>query len=294
MAQGEKIFLTRTYFFYKVIRFFVRYFPVKFNYAVANLLSDIFYAFPTDIKINVNYNLNKIYGLKKESVDVNKKAKQVFRNFAGYLIDLVCLDVLPQEEINKFFLDIKGRENLDAVKNKGTIIVTLHMGNWELGGAFLTHNGYDFTAIYERHHDKNLNVFMNNIRLKHKFGVVDRRDFKTLIRAFNEKKNIAILGDIGYDSQTVMVDFLGVNYGLPAGPVVLALKYNIPIIPAVCIKSGSGYKILVSPLLTMEKTGNIKNDIQLNARKLAKVMEGFILKDPEQWFVFKRFDNNEK
>jgi lauroyl/myristoyl acyltransferase len=44
----------------------------------------------------------------------------------------------------------------------------------------------------------------------------------------------------------------------------------------------------------MVKTANIKNDIRLNAQKLAKALEGFILKYPEQWFVFKRFDNNEK
>lgn len=210
------------------------------------------------------------------------------------MIDLVCLDVLPQEEINKLFLDIHGVENLDEIKDKGTIIVTLHMGNWELGGAFLTYRGYDFTAVYERHPDKNVSEFFNNIRLKHKFGIVDRRDFKALISAIREKKNIAILGDISYDSQVVLVDFLGVNYGLPAGAVVLALKYDIPVIPAVCIKSGSGYRILVSPLLKMEKTGNYKKDIQFNAQKLAKILEGFILKYPEQWFVFKRFDNNEK
>lgn len=112
----------------------------------------------------------------------------MFRNFAGYMIDLVCLDAWPEEGINKLFLDIQGSENLDAVKNTGTIIVTLHMGNWELGGAFLTHSGYDFTAIYERHQDNNINNFINNIRLKHKFGIVDRRDFKALIMAIKEKK----------------------------------------------------------------------------------------------------------
>ncbi len=271
----------------------MRYFPAKFNYAVANLLSDIFYIFPTDIKKNVHYNLSKIYGLKRESVDINSKAGQVFRNFAGYLIDLICLDVLPREEINKLFLDIQGSEDLEAVKNKGSIIVTLHMGNWELGGAFLTHSGYDFTAIYERHQDKNISEFFNSIRLKHKFGIIDRRDFKALIFAIKEKKNIAILGDISFDSHTVPVDLLGANYNLPAGAVVLALKYDIPVIPAVCIKSGSGYKIIVSPLLKMEKTGNYKNDIQFNSRRLAKILEDFILKYPEQWFVFKRFDNEE-
>lgn len=247
--------------------------------------------FPTEMKKNVQYNLNKIYDLKGERVDINKKARKVFRNFAEYLIGLSCLSALPREEINKLFLDIRGKENLDAVKGKGSIIVTLHMGSWELGGAFLTHSGYDFTALYERHSDKNVSEFFNNLRLKHKFGIIDRRDFKALILAVQEKKNIAILGDLSYGSQTVTVDFLGVNYGLPAGAVVLALKYDIPVIPAVCIKSGSGYRILVSSLLKMEKTGNSQKDIRSNAQRLAKALEGFILKYPEQWFVFKRFDD---
>ena len=277
--------------FYIVIKYFVRYFPAKFNYAVANLLSGIFYVFPTKIKNNVYYNLNIIYGLKEEKADINKKAKQVFRNFAGYLIDLVSLAVLPREEIDKLFLDIHGRKYLDTVKNTGSIIVTLHMGNWELGGAFLTHSGYDFTAIYEKHNDRNVSEFFNNIRLKHKFGIIDRRDFKAIIKAFREKKNVAILGEISYESQTVTVDFLGANYNLPAGAVVLALKYDIPVIPAVCIKSGSGYRIMVAPLLKMEKTGNLQKDIRYNAGILAKILEGFILEYPEQWFVFKRFDN---
>ncbi|MFH1287641.1 MAG: lysophospholipid acyltransferase family protein [bacterium] len=328
--------LTRIYFFYKVIRFFARYFPLRFNYAVAILFADIFYVFPTDIKKSVEHNLKIIYELKRKldsrlrgndgemggnnnenvipsgseesvceerflpSVEMTRlvgrndkrRGRELFRNFGKYLIDLVCMDALPREEIDKLFLEIQGREYLDAVKNRGAIIVTLHMGNWELGGAFLTRGGYDFTAIYERHADKKVSEFFNNIRLKHKFGIIDRRDLKGLIQAVKEKRNIAILGDISYDSQTVLVDFLGIRYGLPAGAVVLALKFGIPIIPAVCVKSGSGYKILVSPLMEMEKVGHLQDNIRINAQRLAKVLEGFILEFPEQWFVFKRFDEN--
>lgn len=249
------------------------------SYIIADVLADIFYVFPTSVKKNVYYNLSKI--------GRGGNVRQVFRNFARYLVDLVYLNVLPHEELSKLFLEIQGREYLDAVKNRGAILVTAHIGNWELGGAFLTHNGYDFTAVYQRHRNKKVDKFFNNIRLKHKLGVIDRGDFRSLIQAVREKKNIAILGDINYNSQTVPVDFLGVHYNIPAGPVVLALKFGIPIVPAICVKVGSGYKILVSSLMEMEKVGNLQDNIQINAQKLAKVLEGFILKYPEQWFVFR-------
>ncbi|MEW6088035.1 MAG: lysophospholipid acyltransferase family protein [bacterium] len=282
------MFLTRTYLFYRIIKLFIRYFPMKFNYAAANILSDIFYIFPTDIKKNVCYNLSKIYELKREKAEIKEKGRQVFCNFGRYLIDLVSLDTLQKEEINKLFLEIDGIEYLDAVKNRGAIFVTLHMGNWELGGAFLTHRGYSFTAIYERHEDRKVSEFFNNIRLKHKFGIIDRRDIRGIISAIKDKKNIAILGDFSYDSQTIPVNFLGESYNFPAGAAVLALKFDIPIIPLVCVKNVSGHKILVSPLMEIERTGHLQEDIRLNARKLAKVLEGFVLKFPEQWFVFKK------
>lgn len=288
--------MSNEYIFYSVIKFFVSRLPRKVSYIIAAKTAFIFFIFSRQTRHNVYYNLKQIYSTKNETfsenVDLHLKTKQVFKNFAKYMVDLFGLAVWQKEEISKLFLEICGEENLDFItrKDKGAIIVTLHLGNWELGGAFLSHYGCKVSVIFEGHKDERVTNFFNDIRQRHGMEIVERRDIKDILSKVKGKKIIAILGDLNFDNQTVPVNFLGIKYELPVGPIILAMRFDVPIVTAVCIQSGDGYKILINPIFQLQKTGHLQKDIHINAQLLANELEDFIKKYPEQWFVFRRME----
>ena len=71
----------------------------------------------------------------------------------------------------------------------------------------------------------------------------------------------------------------------------LALRYDMPIIPARCIRTrGAHFEAIVYPPLAYEKTGDEKRDIENIMIAINNTLEGWIREHPAQWFwVHKRW-----
>ncbi len=75
-------------------------------------------------------------------------AKRVFENFG-----MTLADFLGGQKVD---LRIEGRERAEAARarGKGTIILTTHLGNWELGGRVLSEWGWPVTAGFQPYRSK--------------------------------------------------------------------------------------------------------------------------------------------
>jgi KDO2-lipid IV(A) lauroyltransferase len=70
-------------------------------------------------------------------------ARKIFRNYARYLVDYGRFRWMPREGLEAAIADLDGGQNLQAAfaMDRGVILVTGHVGNWELGGVFFGHRG---------------------------------------------------------------------------------------------------------------------------------------------------------
>src|SRR3712207_4352209 len=62
---------------------------------------------------------------------VRRRVRLVFRNYARYLIDVLCLPSMDRAELERA-VDVVGWEHLPAAmaRGKGVLLVTGHIGNW--------------------------------------------------------------------------------------------------------------------------------------------------------------------
>lgn len=185
----------------------------------------------------------------------------------------------------------KGKENLDAAlqRNKGLIVLTAHLGNWELGGIFFGSYGLKTNVLTLR--DENPEIDTIRTWYREAYGVktitVGDSPLSTIemIRALNNNEIIAMLIDryhTGLDSMTV--NFFHKPTLFPKGPFVLSRLTGAPIIVAFVVKEKNLYKgIIEGPFMVTQE-----NEEYEILKKVVKILEDNIMMYSDQWYNFVR------
>ncbi|MFH1854768.1 MAG: lysophospholipid acyltransferase family protein [Candidatus Omnitrophota bacterium] len=280
------------YLLYKLGYLLANVLPLEAAYWLADRVSDLQYILAAKDRDAVAQNLGII--LKKDPSESRPLTRKVFRSFGLYLVDFFRMSRLTKDEIEKR-VKFEGLEKFDdALKqNKGVILLTCHIGSWEMGGVVAAMLGYDISAIALVHKHKNINDFF--IRQRESKGLkviavnsVMRRCVSTLLK----NGALALLGDRDFTNSGVMLDFFGVPTSIPKGPAILSLKTGALVTPVFFIRDGrANYNFIFGdPLEVKKKPGASKEDVIKEATKtFVSVIEKYIRQYPEQWLVFRKF-----
>ena len=105
--------------------------------------------------------------------DTNEEFKKkiidnMWKSYGKILAEYTFIKYFRQNE-SKNFLEIKGKEILNEVKNskKPVIFISGHFDNFELMAMYLEKSGVDLAAIYRPLNNIFLNPLMENIRKKY-------------------------------------------------------------------------------------------------------------------------------
>ncbi|MDD5069787.1 MAG: lysophospholipid acyltransferase family protein, partial [Candidatus Omnitrophica bacterium] len=204
--------------------------PRRVCYFLAKIIALIYYNFSRSDRKAVLSNLSPIIDDEKTRIVT---ARKVFINFAYYLVDFFRYRKLDLSFIEKYVV-ISGLDNLNRcfAENKGVVLLSAHLGNYELGGAVLALLGYPFCALALPHRDKRVNRFFDNQR--NLVGVeviptggVSRRCLSSLRKG----KIVAFLGDRDFSGKGVRTA-VGNSYSfLPKGPAFFSFKTGAYILP---------------------------------------------------------------
>ena len=83
----------------------------------------------------------------------------------------------------------------------------------------------------------------------------------------------------------IAVPFFGVPAMTAPAIAQLALRYDLPILPAYVLrKSGAHFEAHMFPALEYEKTGDAEKDTLAIMTAINQMLEGWIRAHPEQWF----------
>lgn len=279
------------YLLYRIAMWLVLTLPLKLSYAMASSIALLQYSFCRRDRLAVINNLKVILGTKDEKL-VTPVAKKVFINFAKYLVDFLRFSVFDKEYVAKF-IKIEGRENMDEgfKRGKGVIALTAHIGNWELAGAATALLGYPVNAVALSHKHKKVTELFIKQREKTEvrvipLGVAVRRCFTAL---WNNEL-IGLLGDRDFTGGGIVVEFLGKQVRMPKGPAMFSLKTGAAIIPTFMIRQpDDSYKMFYEKPIEYAPAGNNEEDIKALTKKIVEVIEHFIRRYPEQWFMFREF-----
>jgi KDO2-lipid IV(A) lauroyltransferase len=170
---------------------------------------------------------------------------------------------------------------------KGAIIVSGHFGQWEAVRAVIKMQGLESGAVYRpnknRHYERR--IFAGIEAGGKPILATGRVGTKALVRHLRGGGIISILLDEKY-SEGVRIPFLGHDALTSLSAAQLALKYDLPMIPAYGIRTEDGNAFNVHFEAPIPHTDSITMTHAFNDSLSARIMA-----DPEQWYwMLRRWD----
>ena len=231
-------------------------------------------------------------------------ALKTFEYFALSFMHILYMDRFIHLK-NKKHISFKndGIINRSLKENRGVILVSGHLGNWEIGINELAKKGYPINLVAFQYVNPYLNNMMNRFRLRCHVNIIPTKGaIRHCEAALNKGQAVIMLVDQTGREDGVEAQFFGRTAPAMWGPANLHLKTRLtdgqagaPIIPyGVRYDSGSDsefkihYTISVKEPIQFQPTGNKDADIKQLAQLYLSEIEKIIRRAPEQWIWFHR------
>ena len=279
------------YILYKIGQFIAIALPLRLGYRLAIFISDLHYIFARQDRVNVTANLKVIFPEKSEQ-EIRRIRLEASRNFAKYLVDFFRFYKIDMDYIKKN-IRVENAHYLDEClsKGKGAIALSAHIGNWELGAVVIALMGYPFLAVTLPHKHKKVNDFFNFQRESKGVKVIPfGKAVRQCLDSLRENKIVALVGDRDFSEKGLVLDFFGKPTFLPVGVAAFVLKTGAPIVPAFMVRDNDDSFILkFERPIEYTPTENRDNDLAEIIKSYKFIIEHYIRKYPEQWYMFKKF-----
>jgi lauroyl/myristoyl acyltransferase len=293
--RGEGPLLQLVYVAYVVGSRLAQALPERVAYAAAELLGALA-ARTSRKRAVVERNLARITGLMPGSTELHRLVERSFRSYARYWLETFRLARGTRELfLERFTCHHVERLDRARAQGKGAVVVVGHLGNWDAAGAWAGASGRPVATVAEVLRPRRLFEFFSRHRERlgiTVFPAVSGVSAK-LVEAARQGRLVAILGDRAIDGRGIEVEFFGAPATFPAGPASIALRAGVPVLVAgvyaVRLPDGRyGWEADVGePLEAPEGRGpGVVGDM---TERIARELERFIARAPEQWHVFQPF-----
>jgi KDO2-lipid IV(A) lauroyltransferase len=237
-------------------------------------------------------NLKVAFGDHLTEREIRRLRYDIFANFAAFVTDYLWMPKISRDNIGEF-LTAESLERYSDLRRlseeRGPLIyLTAHLGNWELGGAAASLLGMPLTVLVDAHPSPLVTRFFDARREEKGMTVVPVTGFQKVFRAIRQKGLVAIVGDRPVTGQGIMASFFGKPALVPDGHALLARKFGASIVPGFLVMNQDGrYELIVEEVIEPNVTDDEEADIRECVERCLRVFERYILRYPEQWYVFR-------
>jgi KDO2-lipid IV(A) lauroyltransferase len=269
----------------------VRRLPRWFNRLWVRGVAECNYLALGDARRQIAENLTPLLG--NDPHCLRQAVRRVFINYGEQLVEYAAFFGGRGTPALDAFEQAEGYEHLAGALalGKGVVLVTAHVGFWELGGLLFRQMGLPVSVLTLE--DPDPGVHEERSRIRASLGIetitVGTGPWGSLAvaRALRQNSVVAMLVDRYAGSDAVPVEMFGRVTHFAPGPALYARLSGASVVPAFVLRAGPGrYRGLVLPAVPMEFTGDRAGDLAQNTRLVAAAIEGVVRDHPDQWYNF--------
>jgi KDO2-lipid IV(A) lauroyltransferase len=215
-----------------------------------------------------------------------------FRQLGMMLVEAVVVLWNPAAMLSR--IAVEGREHLtDALARSpgGALVVTAHLGNWELlslGGRL---TGLAFATVVRPLDVGFLDRFAERLRASAGIERIDKRHAaRAILDALRGGRVVGVLLDQNATrAEGVFVPFFGRPASTSRGLALLALRAGVPILPVFIHREPDGHhRIVIEAPIQASTSGSVEAAVTQVTAECAARIEAAIRRWPDQWLWLHR------
>ena len=267
----------------------VRWLPESTAYRIAYRLGDFLVRRNGKSVSRLRSNLARTQKAMSSS-DLEDLTRRAMRSNMRYWVDTFRFPDWSIQRVRET-VDVTNEHLLmDAIAAKTGVIVSLpHAGNWDHAGAYFCANGVHLVTVAERLKPEKL--FLKFLKYRQDMGMevlpLNGETIGVLATRLREGHLVALVADRDLSKSGIEVQFFDGPTRMPAGPAVLALQTQAPLITAFVSYTPTGihvdFKNVVIP-----SQGEQRDRVKEIVSMTAKHFEEGIRENPQDWHMLQR------
>ena len=225
-----------------------------------------------------------------------KSLAMLYKNYYRFGQTLIDKVVVMAGIRNKFTYHFDGEENLHkmAALKKGGLLLSAHLGNWEIAGHFLKRLQTRINIVMFDGEHRQIKNYLEQVTGKRNMNIIVIKDDISHIYAINEafKNNelVCMHADRFVEgNKSINGKFLGENARFPVGPFVLAATFKVPVSFVFAFKETDKHYHLYASEIKEYTNGRKDVVMQEIFSDFVDQMETKVKQYPEQWFNYYNF-----
>jgi KDO2-lipid IV(A) lauroyltransferase len=266
--------------------------PARPLYAFAVLLGEVGYLAWTAKRRIAKDNFAIVLGRPSTDREVARVARRSFRNFAKYVVEIMRFPLLSIADFERL-VAVEGWEHLRGAlaHGKGVIFVSIHFGNFELGGARIADEIPLNVIADDLENQRLMDLLVGNRAHKNITLLSPDGAAKKVLGALRRNEMVGLMMDLGPRAQAfdvVEAEFFGTPTAFPAVAASLARVSGAPIVVAAVVRRHDNtFTGIALPPIFVERTKQATEDLQHATQAIAQGLEIFVRRWPDQWYIFR-------
>ncbi len=253
------------------------------------LVAELYYRLHRARREVVIRNLLPVVG--GDRAGATRAAHRLFRQFALKMIELWRFE--SGVAVGSWFSAGVDWSILRAAsgRGKGVLLITPHLGNWELGGALLVEHGYPLLVLTQAEPGQGFTELRQAARSRRGIETLvvgsDGFEFVEIIKRLQSGATVALLLDRPPAAKAVAVDLFGRPFRASVAAAELARASGCALLGVTVVREANGYAAQVLPEFHYDRPslGSQETRRQLT-QQILRAFEPAIRQHADQWFHF--------
>lgn len=229
---------------------------------------------------------------------IGKIVRNAFENLSIGIMEALVLHRWSKDYIKSLIVNFEELEEIIArCKEKGAVLVTGHVGNWELLAAAFSRYGGKIHVVGRRMQEENFDSFLTKLREASGLTVLySDGSPKEMLKALRKGTSIGILPDQDItEVEGIFVEFFGKDAYTPTAPAKLAISAKTDLYVILLVREGEKFRLFINKSVEASvKFGSEEKQegVLRITREWTKMLENVIRRYPDQWvWMHRRWRN---